>query len=65
MVGSVWSANFQLTRNEEMICRLTSDLNQFGFFTRPTLAAFDNMIPLDTEPLSALIHEPIYARGYD
>ena len=47
----------------EMITRFTSDLNQFGFFTRPTLTAFDGMIPFDTLPLYALLHEPIYAQG--
>ena len=47
----------------EMITRFTSDLNQFGFFTRPTLEAFGAMIPFDTLPLYALLHEPIYARG--
>ena len=46
----------------EMITRFTSDLTQFGFFTRPTLAAFDAMIPFDTMPLYALLHEPIYAQ---
>ena len=47
----------------EMITRFTSDLNQFGFFTRPSLAAFDAMLPFDTMPLYALLHEPIYAQG--
>lgn len=47
----------------EMITRFTSDLNQFGFFTRPTLTAFDAMIPFDTIPLYALLHEPLYAQG--
>ena len=47
----------------EMITRFTSDLNQFGFFTRPTLTAFDAMIAFDTMPLYALLHEPIYAQG--
>ena len=46
----------------EMITRFTSDLNQFGFFTRPTLTSFDAMIPFDTTPLYALLHEPIYAQ---
>ena len=50
--------------SEEIICRFTSDLNQFGFFTRPTLAAFENMVPFDTLPLYALVHEPCYARQY-
>lgn len=47
----------------EMITRFTSDLNQFGFLTRPTLAAFEAMTTFDTMPLYALLHEPIYARG--
>ena len=47
----------------EMITRFTSDLNQFGFFTRPTLTTFDAMIPFDTVPLYALLHEPLYAQG--
>ena len=47
----------------EMITRFTSDLNQFGFFTRPTLTAFDAMFPFDTAPLYALLHEPLYAQG--
>ena len=47
----------------DLICRLASDLNHFGFFTRPTLAAFANFIPFDVAPLYALIHEPLYARG--
>ena len=50
--------------SEEIICRFTSDLNQFGYFTRPSLAAFENMLPFDTMPLYALIHEPCYARQY-
>ena len=46
----------------EMITRFTSDLNQFGFFTRPTLTAFDAMVPFDLVPLYALLHEPCYAQ---
>ncbi|KAL2058846.1 hypothetical protein ABVK25_000138 [Lepraria finkii] len=46
----------------EMITRFTSDLNQFGYFTRPTLAAFSDSLPFDTMPLYALVHEPLYAR---
>lgn len=47
----------------EMITRFTSDLNQFGFFTRPALAAFDGMVFFDLVPLYALLHEPCYAQG--
>lgn len=48
----------------EMICRFTADLSLFGFFTRPTLTQFGDMLPFDTVPLYALMHEAIYARGY-
>lgn len=47
-----------------MICRFTADLNLFGYFTRPTLAQFGDLLPFDTLPLYALLHEPIYAREY-
>lgn len=63
-LGSYFAFHGTMDIVHDMICRLTSDLNQFGFFTRPTLAAFDEMMPFDTMPLSALIHEPIYARGH-
>lgn len=47
----------------EMICRFTSDMTQFGFFTRPTLTQFGDMLPFDTMPLYALVHELCYSRG--
>ena len=47
----------------EIIFRLSSDLSQFGFFTRPTLTAFSNLIPFDIMPLYALIHEMCYLQN--
>ncbi|KAK4692390.1 hypothetical protein P7C71_g4803, partial [Lecanoromycetidae sp. Uapishka_2] len=47
----------------EIIYRFASDIIQFGFFTRPTLAQFSDALPFDTLPLYALIHEQCYARG--
>ena len=47
-----------------MILRCISDLDQFGFLTRPTLMAFDGMLPFDSMPLYAVIHELCYVRGY-
>ena len=64
-LGMLFGFHGCLDTVHEMICRLAADLNLFGFFTRPTLAAFQNMVPFDTAPLYALIHEPIYARGYE
>ncbi len=43
---------------------MTADLNYLGFFTRPTLTQFADMMYFDTMPLYALLHEPLYARGY-
>lgn len=44
---------------------MAADLSLFGYLTRPTLAAFEGMFAFDTNPLYALIHEVIYARGYE
>jgi len=62
-LGMLFGFHGCLDTVHEMICRFTSDLNQFKFFTRPTLTAFGSMVPFDAMPLYALIHEPIYARG--
>ncbi|KAL8736775.1 MAG: hypothetical protein Q9166_000141 [cf. Caloplaca sp. 2 TL-2023] len=49
--------------NEEIILRMASDLDYFGYFTRPTLAQFENTQPFDNFPLYALVHEIIYLQG--
>ena len=59
-ISSLLSTNTHTLK--EMICRLTADLTHFGFFTRSTLTEFEGMLPFDTMPLYALLHEPIYAR---
>jgi hypothetical protein len=46
-----------------MILRLHTDMEQFGFFTRPALAAFVSFLDFDTFPLYALMHEPCYTQG--
>ena len=63
-MSTLQSAFLLLTSIEDLICRMSSDLNLFGFFTRPTLAAFESVITFDVAPLYALMHEPLYARGY-
>ncbi|MCJ1273228.1 hypothetical protein MMC21_001018 [Puttea exsequens] len=62
-LGMLFGFHGSIDTVHEMICRFTSDLTYFGYFTRPTLAQFENMMPFDTMPLYALLHEPIYARG--
>lgn len=43
-----------------MILRMSMDLQQFGFLTRPTLAQFETYLPFDTDPIYAVLHEAIY-----
>jgi len=62
-LGMLFGFHGTMDSVHEMICRFTSDMTHFGFYTRPTLAQFGDIIPFDTMPLYALMHEPIYARG--
>lgn len=43
-----------------LVLRLTTDLDQFGTFTRASLAAFESQIPFDNHPIYAILHEAIY-----
>ncbi|KAI4172777.1 MAG: hypothetical protein LQ343_003369 [Gyalolechia ehrenbergii] len=47
----------------DIILRMASDLDNFGYFTRPTLSQFEGLLPFDTLPLYALVHELIYLQG--
>lgn len=47
----------------DIILRFNSDLDQFGRFTRPTLAAFGSMTDFDNSPLYTVMHELCYLRG--
>ncbi|KAI4285244.1 MAG: hypothetical protein L6R38_000781 [Xanthoria sp. 2 TBL-2021] len=47
----------------EIILRLDSDLEYYGYFTRPTLAGFESTQGFDDNPLYALMHEAIYLQG--
>lgn len=46
----------------DTVLRFDSDLDQFGYFTHPTLAAFASMVDFGRCPLYALLHEPCYLR---
>ena len=56
--------NAKLILGTEIVFRCTSDLSQFGYLTRPTLIAFDGLLPFDSFPLYAIIHELCYLQGY-
>ncbi|KAL8849868.1 MAG: hypothetical protein Q9221_005206 [Calogaya cf. arnoldii] len=47
----------------EIILRLDSDLEYYGYFTRPTLAGLESIQGFDDNPLYALVHEAIYLQG--
>ncbi|KAK1754945.1 proline iminopeptidase 1 [Echria macrotheca] len=42
------------------IFRMSSDLDQFGFFTRATLRAVEEDTPFDSNPIYAILHESVY-----
>lgn len=47
-----------------MILRMHSDLEQFGFITRPTLSAFEGMGPcFDDKVIYSILREAIYCQG--
>jgi len=43
-----------------LILKMVTDLDQFSFLTRSTLAAFEQNIPFDSNPVYAILHEAIY-----
>ncbi|KAL8766412.1 MAG: hypothetical protein Q9209_006788 [Squamulea sp. 1 TL-2023] len=47
----------------EVVLRLSSDLDYYGYLTRPSLAEFESLQSFDESPLYALIHEMIYLQG--
>lgn len=46
-----------------MLDQMAADLENFGFFTRPTLSAFEDMTSFDTAVIYSILHEPIYCSG--
>ncbi|KAK3341541.1 Alpha/Beta hydrolase protein [Lasiosphaeria hispida] len=43
-----------------LILKMITDLDQFSFLTRSALTAFEGHLPFDTNPIYAILHEPIY-----
>lgn len=48
----------------DILVRATSDLDQFGFLTRPTLSTIQSSTSFDDTIIYAILHEPIYCQGY-
>lgn len=48
---------------KDIVLRCTSDLDQFGFLTRPTLSTLDGILPFDNAVIYMLLHEACYCQG--
>ncbi|KAM7219132.1 alpha/beta-hydrolase [Rhypophila decipiens] len=59
-LGLSFGAHGGLDSVHSLILRLVTDLEQFGILTRSTLTAMEQNIPFDTNPIYAILHEPIY-----
>ncbi|KAF2459283.1 Alpha/Beta hydrolase protein [Lineolata rhizophorae] len=47
----------------DIVSRASSDLDQFGHLTRPTLSAIESSLPYDDHLIYSMLHEPIYCQG--
>ncbi|KAF3762426.1 hypothetical protein M406DRAFT_72433 [Cryphonectria parasitica EP155] len=59
-IGDMFGFHGGLDNVHSMLLRMGMDLDQYGFFTRPTLDQFESYLPFDTSPIYAILHEAIY-----
>lgn len=59
-LGLSFGAHGGLDAVHAIILRLVTDLDQFGYFTRASLTQVEDNISFDTNPIYAILHEPIY-----
>ncbi|KAK4244807.1 Alpha/Beta hydrolase protein [Corynascus novoguineensis] len=59
-LGLAFGGHGGLDDIHSLVLRLATDLDQFNFFTRASLAAFESHISFDTNPIYAILHEAIY-----
>lgn len=52
-----------LDRVHDVVLRAASDIDMFGFLTRPTLSEIESMSWFSDHPLYAVLHGSIYAQG--
>ncbi|EAA29180.1 alpha/beta-hydrolase [Neurospora crassa] len=62
-IGLCMGMNGGLDLIHSTILKLAMDIEQFGFITRAAGAAFEGLIPFDTNPIYAVLHESIYVNG--
>ncbi|KAK0673269.1 Alpha/Beta hydrolase protein [Cercophora samala] len=59
-LGIAFGSHGGLDAVHNLILKLVSDLDQFGYLTTPTLMAVEREVPLDSNPIYAILHESIY-----
>lgn len=47
----------------ELVLRATTDMEQAGYITKPTLNAIESTLPFDNAIIYSILHEPIYCQG--
>ncbi|EGZ77133.1 alpha/beta-hydrolase [Neurospora tetrasperma FGSC 2509] len=62
-IGLCLGMNGGLDLIHSTILKLAMDIEQFGFITRAAGAAFEGLVPFDTNPIYAVLHESIYTNG--
>ncbi|CAK7564977.1 MAG: hypothetical protein SEPTF4163_002883 [Sporothrix epigloea] len=58
--GYMFGFHGGLDATHALLLRMRHDLECMSILTRPTLVAAEQFLPLDTMPLYAILHEPIY-----
>jgi len=59
-LGLLFGAHGGIDNVHDIIFRMKSDIDQFSSITRPTLSAFESLLPFDDTVLYAVLHEAIY-----
>ncbi|TGO52277.1 hypothetical protein BCON_0144g00140 [Botryotinia convoluta] len=47
----------------DIVLRMSSDLDQYSFITKPTLKAIEDVVSMDNNVIYAILHESIYCQG--
>lgn len=59
-IGIAFGMHGGLNAIHGQVLKMAADLDQFNFFTRSTLTAFEQNLGFDVAPIYALLHEAIY-----
>ncbi|KAB5580318.1 Alpha/Beta hydrolase protein [Coniochaeta sp. 2T2.1] len=62
-IGIAFGMHGGLNSVHTLVLKMTTDLDNFGFFTRSTLTALENNTLFDVAPIYGVLHEAIYCDG--